>query len=290
MKISIITASYNYEKYIKETIESVLNQTYSDWELIIVDDGSSDNSLEVIKSFVNKDNRIKLFAHENNQNKGLKETILLGIKKSESEWIAFLESDDLWREDYLEKKVEIIKQYPGVALVFNDIEMFGDETRIKFLKKPFEKNHKYLTTKTYPRNMFKDLRDSNRILTFSCLLANKEILMNTDFNTPVDKLLDWWLYIHMAYDNEFYYIPEKLTKWRIHCDSYINNRNTRFYAVNAAAYIDIYKKTKPNKKLMLLIILLITILIFKIPRLYWVKLVRFIKKKLGLPLRNSPNP
>ena len=79
-KVTFITASYNYAKYIKETIESVINQTVQDWEMIIVDDGSTDNSVEVIKSYCEKDNRIKLYQHENGVNKGLAETIKLGIK------------------------------------------------------------------------------------------------------------------------------------------------------------------------------------------------------------------
>ena len=62
MKISVVTASYNYQDYIKEAVQSVLDQTYKDWELIIVDDCSTDNSVEVIKSF--KDERIKLFINE----------------------------------------------------------------------------------------------------------------------------------------------------------------------------------------------------------------------------------
>lgn len=69
--ISIVTASYNYEQYIVETIQSVINQTYTDWELIVVDDCSTDNSVEVIKSF--NDERIKLFVNE--KNLGLKGTI-----------------------------------------------------------------------------------------------------------------------------------------------------------------------------------------------------------------------
>lgn len=77
MTISIITASYNYEKYIKDTIESVLSQTYSDWEMIIVDDGSKDKSRDIIKEYCEKDSRIKLYTHEKNVNKGLAETIQL---------------------------------------------------------------------------------------------------------------------------------------------------------------------------------------------------------------------
>ena len=103
-RVSIVTASYNYENYIKETIESVVSQTFKDWEMIIVDDGSIDNSVEVIKSYCTDDNRIKLFTHPDNQNKGLIETIKLGISKATSDWIIFLESDDTIASNYIEKK------------------------------------------------------------------------------------------------------------------------------------------------------------------------------------------
>ena len=98
--ISIVTASYNYEQYIGETIQSVLNQTYTDWELIIVDDCSSDNSLKVIKSF--DDDRIKLFV--NKKNMGLKYTVKRGVELAKGDWVVFLESDDLITPDYLENK------------------------------------------------------------------------------------------------------------------------------------------------------------------------------------------
>ena len=63
MKISVLTASYNYENYISETIESVLNQTYKDFEYIIFDDGSTDKSLEIIEKYAQKDSRIKIYSH-----------------------------------------------------------------------------------------------------------------------------------------------------------------------------------------------------------------------------------
>ena len=81
MTISIITTSYNYSKYIRDTIESVLNQTYTDFEYIIFDDGSTDNSLEIIESYAKKDNRIKLYTHPNNENRGLIATNIAAIQK-----------------------------------------------------------------------------------------------------------------------------------------------------------------------------------------------------------------
>ena len=104
--ISIITASYNYENYIKETIESILAQTYSDWEMIIVDDGSKDNSINVIKSYCDRDSRIKLFTHDENKNKGLAATLQLGLKEAKGDWIIFLESDDYIAPNYIAKKID----------------------------------------------------------------------------------------------------------------------------------------------------------------------------------------
>ena len=292
MKISIITASYNYADYIEETINSVLNQTYQDWEMIIVDDGSADNSLEVIETYCRRDGRIKLYTHENNANKGLKDTLLLGISKAEGEWIVFLESDDILKEDYLAKKLEIAEKYPDVGLIFNDVELFGDKDRVEFSKKPFTKSHNSLIKKPFPRNIFKEMNVGNRILTFSAVMVKKSILLPEYFDTPLDKLLDWWLYIHLTYKNEVYYIPEKLTKWRLHRGSYITkNLGSRFHFIQIHAYIDIYKKVKPDWKLWWFIAYTIILVLFVKTsqlNLYRILLIRKIKAKLGLKLRNSP--
>ncbi len=293
MKISIITASYNYEKYIEETINSVLNQSYNNWELIIVDDGSSDNSIKIIKKFCEKDNRIKLYTHENNQNKGLKETLLLGISKAQSNWVVFLESDDLITADYLKKKIDIIQKYPQVGLIFNDVQLFGDEKKVYINTPIFKSNHNFLLKKRYPCNIFWDLNVSNKILTFSTLMVKKSLLNNENFDTPVDKLLDWWLYIHITYQNEVYYIPEKLTLWRLHKNSYIskNRKKTNFF-LSILAYLDVFKKNKATFKELCLFILTSLHKIFNvIPKdikLYKILLARKIKTILGIPLKDSP--
>ena len=287
MKISVITASYNYEQYIGETIESVLNQTYTEWEMIIVDDCSTDGSVEVIKSYT--DSRIKLI--QNPENKGLKETLITGIAQASGEWIAFLESDDLWTSDYLEKKSAVAQKHPNTALIFNDVEIFGDDKMKQKAKPVYRARNTELLKHDYPRNMFYDFFLENRILTFSCAMARKDILEKADFNTPVDKLLDWWLWIHIAGENEFYYIGEPLTKWRLHNESYINSkRNMRF--VNLEAYWDVYKKIKPNAQLLKFIITSFIKYIFVV-RVYAyinrsrVRLVRKIKTLLGIPLREE---
>jgi len=287
MKISIITASYNYAQYIEEAINSVINQSYSDWELIIVDDGSSDNSLEIIKSYCEKDERIKLFFHEadceqrlkgkttffpempfsaSNQeriNKGLKETLLLGIENATGDWVAFLESDDFFETDNLAEKVKVIEKHSNVKLIFNKVKFLSETKRKE--QKIFEKTQKKLSKMCFPKNMFKDFYTNNMILTFSCVMVEANILKNADFITPVDSLLDWWLWIHLAYKNNFYYINEELTSWRLHDKSYIEKTKRFSCLLPIKAYWEIFKQ---NKSLEFLFFIVYSSVIFIFVRVF----------------------
>lgn len=238
--ISIVTASYNYEQYIGETVQSVVNQTYSDWELIIVDDCSTDNSVDVIKSF--NDERIKLFVNE--KNLGLKGTVKRGIKEAKGDWVVFLESDDKIMPDYLEKKIQITKKYPDVNLIFNDCEFFGDQDRVETFNHALKKTRSILCKKTYPSKMFYDFYHSNKIFTFSAVMAKREDLLKINFEPKLDCLLDWHLWIQLAYLNKFYYLPEKLTLWRLHKNSYISKSTYKTpFDLQFKTYYDISKNT-----------------------------------------------
>ena len=103
--VSIIMPSYNTGKFIQETIDSVINQTYDNWELIIVDDCSSDNTDEIVKSI--KDDRI--FYLKNKKNSGAAVSRNKALKMAKGKWIAFLDSDDLWKKDKLEKQIKFMK-------------------------------------------------------------------------------------------------------------------------------------------------------------------------------------
>jgi len=101
--VSIITPSYNSEKYISETIESVLTQTYSNWEMLIVDDMSTDDSPQIIDVYAKQDKRIKLIRSK--QNMGSAKARNRAIKEATGEYIAFLDSDDIWLPNKLEKQL-----------------------------------------------------------------------------------------------------------------------------------------------------------------------------------------
>ena len=105
--VSIIMPSYNTAKFISETIESVLAQTYTNWELIIVDDCSTDNTDEVVKSFLS-DNRIKYIKNEKNSGAAVSRN--RALREAKGKWIAFLDSDDLWMPDKLQKQIAFMKE------------------------------------------------------------------------------------------------------------------------------------------------------------------------------------
>ena len=104
--VSIIMPSYNTGKFIKETINSVIAQTYSNWELIIVDDCSTDNTDEIVKSI--NDNRIIYLKNETNSGAAISRN--KALREAKGRWIAFLDSDDLWKNDKLEKQIKFMKE------------------------------------------------------------------------------------------------------------------------------------------------------------------------------------
>lgn len=105
--VSIITPMYNGGKYIGETIESVLDQSYTDWEMIVIDDGSKDNGPEIVKSYSLKDSRIMLVSQANGGSGAARNN---GIRRASGQYIALLDADDTWNANFLEKQIALMKE------------------------------------------------------------------------------------------------------------------------------------------------------------------------------------
>jgi len=133
--ISIIIPVYNGEKYLAETIDSVIKQTYTNWELLIVNDGSTDNTKKVIQSFLSskggsasggKDNRVHYIFQKN---AGVSAARNKGYQLSKGVFIAFLDADDLWLPDNLAQKSDYFSQKSSSALVHADMEVIDHNTK-----------------------------------------------------------------------------------------------------------------------------------------------------------------
>lgn len=142
--ISIITPCYNAELYISQAIQSVLAQTYSDWELIIVDDGSKDKTASIIRQFAEQDNRIKYFKTERpSGSPTLPRNI--GVEHAQGRYIAFLDSDDAWMPNKLEKQLKLFED-EQTAIVFSDYEKMSEDGKRnnRIVKAPREVDYKHL--------------------------------------------------------------------------------------------------------------------------------------------------
>lgn len=105
--VSIIVPTYNTEKFIRQTIESVKNQTYANWEMILADDASTDQTVSIIEEFAQKDSRIKLFKLPENRGNGFARNAAL--EKAKGKYIAYLDADDVWFTEKLEKQIQFMK-------------------------------------------------------------------------------------------------------------------------------------------------------------------------------------
>lgn len=127
--VSVVIPLYNKEKYIERTLTSVLNQSFTDWEAIIIDDGSTDRSVEVVEEFIlqNPGNWVLI----KNQNAGQCRTRNLGIAKAKGEYLAFLDADDIWSKNKLFDQVEMLKNNIEVSLVISPYIIFSDVNKKK---------------------------------------------------------------------------------------------------------------------------------------------------------------
>lgn len=210
IQVSIIMPAYNAEKYISASIESVMNQTYKLWELIIINDGSTDDTGEIIKSYVRQDPRIKYIEKENG---GQSRARNKGITEAKYDYIAFLDADDIWLPDKLEIQVKYLSETKA-DLIFSQgfIVLENNFSDRKPFDTPF---HTSLTG----MEIFPGLIQSNFIPILS-VVAKKEKLFQAGLFIEDRIAEDYHLWLAMAKDGAtFLSIKERLFLYRIHSDS-----------------------------------------------------------------------
>lgn len=130
--VTIIMPAYNCERFLREAVESVKAQTYKDWELFIIDDCSTDGARSLAEKLARTDERITVLHNE--VNSGVSSTRNRGVQESDSEWIAFLDSDDMWEPNKLEKQFELFSSVPEAKLLFTGSGfMYEDGERMDYV-------------------------------------------------------------------------------------------------------------------------------------------------------------
>jgi glycosyltransferase involved in cell wall biosynthesis len=212
--ISVVITSFNRAELLREAIQSVIEQTYQDFEIVIVDDGSWDHSIEVIESFRKEQpDRIRLYTHDDNSNRGILETHLLGISKSRGELVAFLDNDDRWTQNYLATKAELLRNHPEVGVVFSPYKVVGEGWfgRDMVLRQWLLR---YTIKRGKPFDNFAMLLQFNNVATFSSFVTRRELLDALPSPSQETLLYDWWVLVQLSTHSLFYHDRESLTFWR----------------------------------------------------------------------------
>ncbi len=228
---SIIIPCYNAERFIAETIQSVINQSYTEWELIIIDDGSTDKSNTVIKTFLS-DSRIKYF-HQNNQ--GVSAARNSGINYSLGKYIAFLDADDVWEPTNLEKKIEYLENNIEYDWIFSDM-YYADENLKKTRVAPTGSDTNILANILIWEGEVVPGPCSNIITRRKCI--DKGILFDTHLTTAADQ--DYCIQLAKSFRGK--HLPQPLWTYRVMPTSMSRNLN-----VMEHDHIYVYKKASSQK-------------------------------------------
>lgn len=213
--VSVITPAYNSADYIEECIESVLNQTYKNWEMIIINDKSIDNTQSIVESYVKIDPRVKLFNQE--KNAGVATARNRALELSKGRFVAFLDSDDVWKASKLEWQIKYMLKN-NYGFTFTSYEVIGKKAinRKRLVKVPEKIDYnRYLR---------------NTIIGNSTVIMDKEILGDIKVETGnLEDVLTWMKYLrqgHIAYG-----LNENLAMYRVSKDSVSSNklRNAKRY-------------------------------------------------------------
>lgn len=211
---SVIMPVYNGETFLKQAIDSILYQSLTDFELLVVDDGSTDNSLSLIQELTaSLDNEVLILRHPNAENRGIVSTYELGLAHARGQYVAFLEQDDAWSPQFLEHKAEIFAREPDVGVVFSPYQIvangwFGREMIVRqwILAWSLPKNR--------PFDNFANLLRRNNIATFSCFTARRTLYHR--LVSPPDRAIvfyDWWMFLHLSRHTPFFRDGRSFCYW-----------------------------------------------------------------------------
>lgn len=227
--VSVIMPVYNRVNVIKNAINSILNQNYSDWELIIVDDGSTDGTRELLKSLT--DPRIKIFFNEHNM--GVSKSRNNGLKKAKGEYIAYLDSDDLWDSRFISAMVGAFIELPDADFVYSAQLLYDTYDSAPFAMRFGAFN--------------KSLLYNNNYIGINCFMYKRTIFDELGgFNTDLNRLVDYDLLLRIANKFNIYSVPILVSKVFFNSAS---NRisNSNINLINAFRCIQIKNKKEPSK-------------------------------------------
>lgn len=218
-KVDILLATYNGEQYLREQLNSILSQSYSNFRLLISDDLSTDSTREILAEYVEKDKRIIIFNQE--KNLGVVKNFEFLLKKVENKYYMFSDQDDIWKENKIEKSIKVLEE-TNSDLVYTDLEVVDENLNVTYesywkLKGIYNKIKKY--------NNFESLY-LNNFVTGCTILSKKEFIKEVLPlpNTSKFVLHDYWIPLILSQKHKITYIEEPLIKYRQHKNNKVGSK------------------------------------------------------------------
>ena len=218
--VSILIATYNSENFIKETLDSVLNQTYKNLEIVLCDDASSDNTVNILKEYQKKDERVKII--QNNKNLGISLNMNNGSRQCNGKYIAILDGDD-WAYPYrIEEQVKLMEENPKVVLCSGYMDICDETLNVK-------------TTRKYPledKNIRKAIIRYNPICHPASMWRTSELKKTTLYSDNFTIARDYDLLVRISKFGEYRNIGKPLIKYRVREESETGKRvrQTQWYS------------------------------------------------------------
>ena len=208
--ITVIMPAYNAEKTIRQAVNSVIAQTVKDWELIVIDDGSTDNTVAILTELADSDSRIRFL--QNEKNSGVSYTRNRAVALAKGKWIAFLDSDDIWQPEKLQKQLELSEKHPEMVVCYTASSFINESG------KPFEYVMQAVEELNYKTLLHKNIMSCSSVMILSSVM--KEIEM------PNDKMHeDYFTWLTVLKKHKIAYgINEPLLIYRLCANSKSSNR------------------------------------------------------------------
>ncbi|MGY3213806.1 glycosyltransferase family 2 protein [Mucilaginibacter sp. HD30] len=215
--VSIIMPAYNAEIYIAAAIESVISQTYKVWELLIINDGSTDATASIAQRYANEDSRICVISQTNQRLGAARNT---GLKQANGTWIAFLDSDDLWEPIKLEKQLQLSEKLPHVDMIFTSGWTFNYDNRADLF------HYQTITGEYGPDEMYQKEFEVNHILVMSVIVKKTmtEAVGLQEVRPEFYGCEDWDYWLRMALNGAIFYgMADQLVYYRQHGSNMSSN-------------------------------------------------------------------
>lgn len=226
--VTVMICTYNGERYLGATLDSVLAQTYPNMEVIVIDDGSRDGTISIIEQYAERDSRIRWFAREN---AGLPASRNYAFARAQGEWIAIIDQDDLCYPERLARQVAVAAAYPSAGLVFCDTQ---------YINGVGQNIGNHFAAFSLPDSFIRKGLASNLLINQGCYATSAACLIKrttVDRLGPLDESLryacDYEYFIRAGFEVDFAYTPDELVAWRRHAGQETRTNFNRFKEVRS---------------------------------------------------------